>query len=289
MRIYSLGSVNIDYVYGVDHFVRAGETLSSAQMNIYPGGKGLNQSIAAARAGGAVLHGVVLGDNGAFLLETLSASGVDTSRIETVGGSCGHAIIQVDKSGQNSILLFPGTNYSVDKAYAQRFLCDAEAGDFLILQNEISALGEIMELAHEKKMQIALNPSPLGDNISKLPLQYVKWWFCNEIEGAALFGGENVDALTRNFLRQYPDANLILTLGKDGSIFVNRTQRIAQTIYPVQAVDTTAAGDTFAGYFIAAVAEGKEIAFAMDLAARASSITVSRPGASCSIPYRREL
>lgn len=289
MRIYSLGSVNIDYVYGVDHFVRAGETLSSAQMNIYPGGKGLNQSIAAARAGGAVLHGVVLGDNGAFLLETLSASGVDTSRIETVGGSCGHAIIQVDKSGQNSILLFPGTNYSVDKAYAQRFLRDAEAGDFLILQNEISALGEIMELAHEKKMQIALNPSPLGDNISKLPLQYVKWWFCNEIEGAALFGGENVDALTRNFLRQYPDANLILTLGKDGSIFVNRTQRIAQPIYPVQAVDTTAAGDTFAGYFIAAVAEGEEIAFAMDLAARASSITVSRPGASSSIPYRREL
>lgn len=289
MRIYSLGSVNIDYVYGVDHFVRAGETLSSSQMNIYPGGKGLNQSIAAARAGGAVLHGVVLGDNGVFLLETLSNSGVDTSRIETVGGSCGHAIIQVDKSGQNSILLFPGTNYSVDKAYAQRFLRDAEAGDFLILQNEISALGEIMELAHEKKMQIALNPSPLGDNISKLPLQYVKWWFCNEIEGAALFGGENVDALTRNFLSQYPDANLILTLGKDGSIFVNRTQRIAQPIYPVQAVDTTAAGDTFAGYFIAAVAEGKEIAFAMDLAARASSITVSRPGASSSIPYRREL
>lgn len=289
MRIYSLGSVNIDYVYSVDHFVRAGETLSSAQMNIYPGGKGLNQSIAAARAGGEVLHGVVLGDNGAFLLDTLSTSGVDTSRIETVGGSCGHAIIQVDLSGQNCILLFPGTNYCVDKAYAQRFLHDAQAGDILILQNEISALGEIMELAHEKKMQIALNPSPLGDNISKLPLQYVTWWFCNEIEGAALFGGESVDALTENFLRQHPDANLILTLGKDGSIFVNRTQRIAQPIYPVQAVDTTAAGDTFTGYFIAALAEGKEIAFAMDLASRASSVTVSRPGASSSIPYRREL
>ncbi len=289
MKIYSLGSANIDYVYAVDHFVQAGETLSAMQMHTYPGGKGLNQSIAAARAGARVLHGVVLGDGGEFLLDTLSASGVDTSRIEKIPGSCGHAIIQVDTSGQNCILLFSGTNHCIDRAYAERFLRDAEAGDILLLQNEISALEDIMELAHQKKMQIAFNPSPLGDNISKLPLQYVNWWFCNEIEGAALFGGDEAVALAENFLHQYPDSNLILTLGKEGSIFVSRTQRIAQPIYPVQAVDTTAAGDTFAGYFIAAVAAGKEIACAMDLAAKAASVTVSRPGASSSIPYLREL
>ena len=119
MKIYNLGSLNIDYVYQVDHFVAPGETLSSDRMHIFPGGKGLNQSIALARAGVQVIHGALVGDGGEFLLETMAASGVDVSRIKKVSGSCGHAIIQVDKSGQNCILLFSGTNYGLDRVYIE--------------------------------------------------------------------------------------------------------------------------------------------------------------------------
>ena len=115
MRFFSLGSINIDYVYSVEHFVEAGETLSSDDMQIFPGGKGLNQSIALARAGAKVLHGGFVGNGGEFLVDILKESGVDTSRMQTVNGPSGHAIIQVNKQGQNCILLFAGTNHTLTK------------------------------------------------------------------------------------------------------------------------------------------------------------------------------
>ena len=289
MKIYSLGSLNIDYVYTVDHFVAAGETLSSEKMNIFPGGKGLNQSIALARVGAKVIHGAILGDNGDFLINTLSASGIDTGRIKKTLGSCGHAIIQVDKNGQNCILLFPGTNHCLDTAYVEKFLSDAEPDDILILQNETNALDIIFEIAHAKKMQIVFNPSPFHTDIRKLPLSYVKWWFCNEIEGEALFGSSDPTEIASNFSIQFPESNLILTLGSQGSLFKNADTLIRQPIYPTKAVDTTAAGDTFTGYFIAAITNGKNAAEALNIASKASSITVSRMGASESIPYIDEI
>ena len=289
MKIYNLGSVNIDYVYQVDHIVKPGETIASANMQIFPGGKGLNQSIALARAGAQVIHGAVLGSDGDFLLRTMEASGVDTSRIAKTEYPSGHAIIQVDKSGQNSILLFSGTNSRIDRAYVESFLADAQEGDILLLQYEISCMDVIFEVAHEKKMQIAFNPSPYTPAIKELPLQYVSWWFCNEIEGEAVFGGETSEAIAENFAKTYPQSNLILTLGQDGSLFRNSKSSITQPIYPVRAVDTTAAGDTFTGYFMASVSKGESAAAAMDLAARAASVTVSRLGASESIPNINEL
>lgn len=289
MKIYNLGSLNIDYVYAVDHFVAAGETLSSDSMTVFPGGKGLNQSIALARAGAQVIHGALLGDSGEFLLETMADSGVDVSRIEKIPGSCGHAIIQVDKTGQNCILLFPGTNHRIDRSYAEQFLADAGPEDILLLQNEISGLEEIFAIAHEKGIQIAFNPSPIHPSLKKLPLSHVNLWFCNEIEGEALFGSSDPIEIAENFTQQYPDSNLILTLGKKGSIFVRGDQRIAQSAFKTETVDTTAAGDTFTGYFLAAVCAGKEIAEALAEASRAAAITVSRQGASQSIPWRNEI
>lgn len=289
MRIYNLGSLNIDYVYRVSHFVTAGETLPSEDLQIFPGGKGLNQSIALARAGAQVIHGVAVGDNGEFLLETLAASQVDVSRIRRVSGSCGHAIIQVDRSGQNSILLFAGTNHSIDRAYIESFLFDAEKDDVLLLQNEISGLDVIFEIAHKKQMQIAFNPSPYHESLKLLPLSYIKWWFCNEIEGAAFLGKDEPEEIAEAFLRRFPNSNLILTLGKEGSVFVNADTYIRQPVYQVPVVDTTAAGDTFTGYFIAAITKGKSAAFALDVASKAAAITVSRQGASVSIPTRNEV
>lgn len=289
MKIYNLGSLNIDYVYSVDHFVSGGETLSSENMQIFAGGKGLNQSVAVSRAGGNVIHGAVLGHDGAFLKDILNESGADTSRIEISDKSSGHAIIQLDKNGQNSILLYGGTNQLVDKKYIESFLCDAQPNDILLLQNEVSNLDFAFRIAQKKNMQIAFNPSPYDVSLLDLPLQYVKWWFCNEIEGEALFGSADPDEIAQNFILKYPNSNLILTLGDKGCIFKNAKSFIRQPIYETRVVDTTAAGDTFTGYFISAIAKGKDIDYALKLASKASSIAVSRKGASPSIPYAKEL
>lgn len=289
MRIYNLGSMNIDYVYQVPHFLQPGETLSSETLEIFPGGKGLNQSVALGRAGAQVIHGAVMGNGGAFLLQTMMDSGVDVSRIRKTDASPGHAIIQVDKSGQNCILLFAGTNRMLEEAYIETFLADAAPGDILLLQNECSCLKEAMALGHKMGMQIAFNPSPFHGDILKLPLSWVDWWFCNEIEGAALFGSDAPEAVAENFAKRYPGSNLILTLGGEGSLFVNGETRLRQSIYPARAVDTTAAGDTYTGYFLAAVAAGKPIQQAMEQASKAAAITVSRMGAAGSIPYHSEL
>lgn len=289
MKIYSLGSLNIDYVYNVDHFVRAGETLASENMQIFPGGKGLNQSVALSKAGVRVIHGALLGKDGKLLTDTLSAADVDISRIKQLESPCGHAIIQVNKSGQNCILLFPGTNHCLNRAYISDFLSDAEPNDILVLQNEVNALDIIFEVAHEKQLQIAFNPSPFSERIKELPLSYITWWFCNEIEGSALFGSQNPAEIAENFSQQFPNSNLILTLGSRGSLFKNADTLLTQKIYPAKTIDTTAAGDTFTGYFIAAIAAGKQPAEALDLASKASSITVSRMGAASSIPYMHEV
>lgn len=289
MKIYNLGSLNIDYVYSVEHFVSAGETLSSENMQIFPGGKGLNQSVALSRAGAKVIHGASIGDNGELLTDTLADSGVDISRIKKVNGSCGHAIIQVDKVGQNCILLFAGSNHAIDKEYVENFLIDAEKDDILLLQNEVNGLDIIFEVANKKQMQIAFNPSPYKSDIKKLPLSYVKWWFCNEIEGAALFGSGTPKEIASNFAKQFPNSNLILTLGKEGSVFVNSDTYLKQPIYEVKAVDTTAAGDTFTGYFIAEIVKGGGVQKALDIASKAASITVSRNGAASSIPCASEI
>ena len=289
MRIYNLGSLNIDYVYDVDHFVSAGETLSSDKMQIFPGGKGLNQSVALARAGAEVIHGAVIGEDGGFLTEILSSAGVDTSRIETIPRRCGHAVIQVDKSGQNCILLYPGTNRCIDRRYIENFLSDAERDDILVVQNEISGLDIAFETASRKNMRIAFNPSPFHSDIKKLPLSLVRWLFCNETEGEALFGSRDIREITEIFITQIPDGDLILTLGKDGSVFKNREKFIAQPIFETKAVDTTAAGDTFLGYFLASVTKGESVERSMAVASKAASVAVSVKGAASSIPFLRDV
>lgn len=289
MKIYSIGSLNIDYVYSVDHFVAPGETMSSLDLQLFPGGKGLNQSVALAKAGANVIHGAVVGKEGEFLVDTMKGAGVDVSRLKYVDAPSGHAIIQVNTSGQNCILLYGGTNQALDKEYIEMVLSDAEEGDMVLLQNETNCLDVIFETAKKKGLQIAFNPSPFNDKIKALPLEYVDWWFCNEIEGEELFGSNEPKMISENFIKKYPCSNLILTLGKNGCMFKNKDLELYQPIYPVKAVDTTAAGDTFTGYFLTAVAQKKDIATALKLASKASSIAVSRNGASVSIPTADEV
>ena len=289
MKVYNLGSLNVDYVYSVDHFVSAGETISSDKMEIFPGGKGLNQSVALARAGADVVHGALLGDGAEFLVEKMRSSGVDVSKIKKAPGSPGHAIIQVDRKGENCIMLFAGTNRALDEDYVSEFLSNAEPGDYLLAQNETNCLREAFYAAHEKGMKIAFNPSPFDEKIKDLPLDTVDLWFCNEIEGAALTGAMDPEDICRRFRESYPDSSLILTLGEEGSLYCGPEGVIRQCAYRVDPVDTTAAGDTYTGYFLASVARKTGIKEAMDSASRASAITVSRMGASSSIPYYDEV
>ena len=289
MKIYNLGSLNIDYVYAVEHFVTAGETLSSEKMNVFPGGKGLNQSVALSRAGSKVIHGAVVGDGGEMLCNVLAEAGVDIERIRKTTGSCGHAIIQVDPDGQNCIMLFAGTNHRIEEDYIIDFLSDAQENDILLLQNEINNLALIFEIANKKQMQIAFNPSPYHRSIQQLPLSYVKWWFCNEIEGAALFGGNTPDEIAEAFRNRFPHSKLILTMGAEGSMLLDSDISIRQPIYKVPVLDTTAAGDTFTGFFLASITAGKDAAASLDIASRAAAITVSRAGASSSIPTMYEV
>ena len=289
MKVYNLGSLNIDYVYKVPHFVAAKETLSSESLQTFPGGKGLNQSVALAKAGAEVIHGAVVGDNGQFLIDTLSAAGADVSRITRASEPCGHAMIQVDPRGQNCILLYAGTNHKIDRAYIETFLQDAVPGDFLVLQNETSGLPEAFAVAREKGMQIVFNPSPLGANVQTLPLSDVTWWFCNEVEGEALFGSIHPEEILENFGKMYSNSNLVLTLGSEGSLCWTKGSVYKQSIYPVQAVDTTAAGDTYTGYFIASIVKGLSVQASMERASKAAGISVSRMGAAQSIPYLEEV
>lgn len=288
-KLYNLGSLNIDYVYHVPHFLQPGETLLAQERSIFPGGKGLNQSVAAARAGAKVVHGAVASCEARFLLELLSDSGVDTKRIRLVDQPAGHTVIQVDTSGQNCILLFAGTNHCLTKEYVEEYLFDAKPGDVLLLQNETNCLSEALELAVEKKMEVALNPSPFDATLLDLPLSKIKWWFCNEIEAKALFGSDNPEMIARTFRTKYPDSCLILTLGEQGSVYISNKETVTQPIFKVKTVDTTAAGDTFTGYFLSAVMAGQSYTEAMRRAARAAAIAVSREGAAVSIPYVHEL
>lgn len=284
MKIYNLGSLNIDYVYSVEDFVRPGETISSLSLETFAGGKGLNQTVACARAGADVSHGGMIGTDGEFLKDIIAESGADVSRLETVDARTGHAIIQISSKGQNCIILYKGANHCVTADYVEEFLSDAKANDILLLQNETGCIKEAMQTAHRKGMQIAFNPSPFEKELLNLPLEYVSWWFLNEIEGEEISGKQNPQEIADELLKQYPNSNIILTLGKKGCIFKNKEITLHQPIIETVVCDTTAAGDTFTGFFLATVAKGKSTKEALLTATKASSIAVSRKGASPSIP-----
>lgn len=283
-RILSYGSLNLDYVYHVPHFVCPGETLSSFSREVNCGGKGLNQSIALARAGATVFHAGKVGRDGKKLADTLRDSGVDTSLLVESNGPSGHTVIQVDPSGQNCILLFGGSNTEITREEVDQSLAMFGDGDYLILQNEINELRYIIEQAARHNLFVALNPSPINDNLLTLPLDQVSLLVFNEIEGRALTGRTQDDEILNVLRQRLPNCRLLLTLGSRGSIYDDGSQRLHQDIYKVTAVDTTAAGDTFTGYFLACMSMGMDIAACLDLAARASAIAVTRAGAAASIP-----
>lgn len=289
MKILNFGSLNCDYVYSVHHMVEAGETLASSKMEIFPGGKGLNQSIALARAGAPVSHAGLLGEDGDFLLDIASSSGVDCSLIERVDGRTGHAIIQLDRTGQNCILLYGGSNRRITEEYIGRVLSHFGPGDLLLMQNEINLPDRIVDLAYEKGLTVALNPSPCDDAILSIDLNKVSFLILNEVEGAMLSGEPDLEKVPDALLQKFPHMKIVLTLGKEGAVYMDKDTRCHHSIFPVETVDTTGAGDTFTGYFLTSMLEGLPAEEGLKLASAASAIAVSRMGAASSIPTRKKV
>ncbi len=287
-KILNFGSLNIDYVYSVDHFVTAGETLSSDNRTVNCGGKGLNQSIAAARAGAEVYHAGKIGEGGEMLIAALRDNGVNTEYLKTCDLPCGHAIIQVDKAGQNCILLFAGSNYLNTEEEIDSCLNNFGDGDYLLLQNEINLIPYIIEQAHKRKIKIIFNPSPITANIADYPIEKVSLLVLNEIEGACLSGEQEPEKILSELKKRYCDTEILLTLGENGAVYYDGKKTVRQPIFKTRVADTTAAGDTMTGYFAALTACGETVERALGIASKASSITVSRKGAATSIPFISE-
>jgi ribokinase len=285
-NILNIGSINIDYVYDVEHFVRPGETISSRSMSVFPGGKGLNQSVALARAGGKVWHAGRVGRDGLGMIEIMKEAGVNVELVDCTGSATGHAIIQVNAAGENSIILHAGANFELDRNFIDDALSSFGKGDFLVLQNEINDTPYIMEAASKKGLRIAFNLAPFGDEINEYPLGLVDIFLVNELEGEGVSGRADPEEILDEMTRKFSSAAVVLTLGRKGALYRDAGEKdtLSHGVYDVPVVDTTAAGDTFTGFFISSIAEGKHPAEALRIASAAASIAVSRKGASSSVP-----
>jgi len=293
MRVLNFGSLNLDYVYAVDHFVRPGETISSTSRVVKHGGKGLNQSIALARAGANVAHAGCMGPGGESLRDALKENGVDVSALLPVEEMQGHTVIQVNPDGENCIILFGGSNQCVTEKQIAETFRDYGPGDWLVLQNEINLLPEIVNQAAGRGMRIVLNPSPYDEKLEKVDFQKLSWLLVNEVEAEQITGSGDPDQAWSILHERYPHLSVLITLGKRGSVVYALTESgveiVRQEAMPVKAVDTTAAGDTFTGYFISGLMASRPLKTCMEEAAKASAISVTRPGAADSIPWRKEL
>ena len=289
MRILNFGSLNIDNVYQVDQFLLPGETKSSLGFAKHSGGKGLNQSIAAAKAGNEVYHAAYLGNDGQFLKDTMAENGVHVDYIQQHEEASGHAIIQVDEKGQNCILLYGGTNQCLTKEFIDEVLNHFGNKGLVLLQNETNLVGYIIDRAYEKELQVALNAAPMNAKVLDYPLEKLTWLVVNEVEGKQIAGCEKEEDILGILMKKYPESKILLTLGENGSCCYGGEKIYTVGRYEVDVVDTTGAGDTFLGYFLYGVLNGSGIEESLKLATTASAICIGKNGAADSIPVKSEV
>ncbi len=289
--LVTVGSLNIDHVYQVEEISRPGETIHTLDYAKFGGGKGLNQSVAAARAGVEVKHMGCIGQEGQFLSDLLAESGVDVSGVlvrENIAS--GHAIIQVNRAGENSIFIYGGANQTVEAAQLAGVLDGQAQPGWVLFQNETSEVPEMMHLAAARGWSVAYNPAPMADDLaSSFPLDQVSVLFVNQLEGEELTGFSQADRIAGHLLNHYADMTVVVTKGEDGAYCGSAQATIAVDGISVRPVDTTGAGDTFIGYFMAGFMKSGSAATALSLANRAAAVCVTRAGAAASIPYAAEL
>lgn len=285
MKILNFGSINKDFVYLVENFVQSGQTISSKKYEVFLGGKGLNQSVALAHSGANIYHAGCINKNDDSIIIQLNKWGVNTDNIIKVEDPTGHAIIQVNDNGENSIIIHGGANHSISSEQIENTLNKFNSGDILVLQNEINKIEEIINRGYEIGMKIFLNPAPFTKEIINYPLQKLDTLIFNESEGFGLSSGEQDKTKILKYLsKKYPSTKLLLTLGKKGSIYIYNNKVIEIPANKVNSVDTTAAGDTYIGYFISSYYKNNEIKESMEIASKAASISTTKMGGAISIP-----
>ena len=290
MKVINVGSLNLDHVYRVDRFLLPGETKSSQSYKITAGGKGLNQSIALAKAGATVYHGGVVGENCELLSQALRDAGVHLEHLMHLREPCGHAVIQVDDQGQNCILIYGGTNRMLSQQYIDDLLDHSCSDDIILVQNETNLVDYIIEQAARRGVRVAMNAAPMSDEVNGYPLEKLHWLIVNEIEGAQLAGKKNYGEIMDGLRAAYPQTAIALTLGSEGVWYRDQHQDIRLSACQISnLVDTTAAGDTFVGYFLESILSGARERDALVRASVASALAIERLGAAESIPLADEV
>lgn len=242
-----------------------------------------------AKAGIPVYHAGLIGEGGEPLLEVCKENGVNTEFIRQIPGSCGHTVIQVDENGQNCILLFGGSNRSMTKEFVDTVLDSFEEGDIILLQNEINELDYIIDRAYEKHMMIILNPSPFDNALENCDLSKISLFLMNEIEGFQITGEKEPDKILTKVKALYPKAKVVLTLGGDGSVYQDETGIYRQGIFKVKLLIQPPQVIRLQDILFLLLLMGCLYRTDWSLAAKASAIAVSRPGATASIPLRSEV
>lgn len=290
MKILNFGSLNIDHIYRVSHIVSPGETIAAANLSFAAGGKGLNQSIALAKSGMATYHAGCIGTDGGSLEQTLLDAGVKLDYLQKVDCVNGHAIIQVNDQGQNSIVIFGGSNQAITKEQVDQTLAQFSSEDMVLMQNEINLVSYIAHKCKELGIPLAFNPSPISQEmLESFPFDAVTYLLVNETEAFDITGCQEPKDVAAALLGKYPQMKLVMTLGSKGVYYADSQGELFQSAFPVKAVDTTGAGDTFTGFFLGRIMQGYPCQDALRCACAASGIAVTRPGAAPSIPELSEV
>ena len=288
-RILNFGSLNIDHVFRVDTFVQPGETKTTKSQRINPGGKGLNQSIALAKAGARVQHAGLLGRDGEMLRDAMSESGVDLSLLRPTEALSGSAVIEVTDDGQNRILLYGGSNRLLTEEQVRDALDTLEPGDIVLLQNETNLVGEIIREASARGLRPVLNAAPSDASVLRYPLNELSWLIVNEIEGALIAGCEEPSDIFETLCARYPECGILLTLGSEGAMCRGCGKKLRIGVCTVRPVDTTAAGDCFIGFFLYGLTSGLSLEQTLRLSTAASALCIQSEGAAGSIPLFRQV
>ncbi|MFA9499974.1 ribokinase [Mannheimia sp. E30BD] len=291
-----LGSINADHVISVPYFAKPGETLTGHSYHIAYGGKGANQAVAAARLGAKVSFIGCIGDDdiGKAMKAAFEKDGINTQPIKSVANEMtGIAMIQVAESGENSIVISAGANGHLDEAVVAEFQSEIAQADCLLMQLEtpLPAIIQAAKIAKENNTQVVLNPAPARELPDKL-LSLLDMITPNETEAEILTGVKVVDEESAKqaaqAFHQKGIEKVLITLGSKGVFVSESEQGEIVAGFRVNAVDTTAAGDTFNGALVTAMLEDKPLNEAIRFAHAAAAISVTRKGAQPSIPTRQE-
>ncbi len=285
MKILVFGSYNIDKVYSLPHLPDKGEMLACDALETHVGGKGLNQALALKKAGAEVIAAGMVGPDGDYLTDYLSANGVDASAVGVCDVPTGHSIIGIDPQGRNQMILYGGANRAITEEFCDRLLARHGDADLLLTQYETACVEYMLKRAHEKGVRTAVNPSPYVDAVKELPFDCVDILILNEDE-ARLMTGETDEKAMLRALYETVKGTVILTLGPRGSLYYDGNQTVEAKAFSVNAVDTTGAGDTFTGYCLYALLTGKTPREALTVGSAAAAIAVTQKGAAETIPDR---